>query len=312
MKIIRHLNNFSTEKNSIITIGAFDGVHLGHHAVILKLKEIAKRKNLVPYVMFFEPLPKEYFQKEKAPDRVSSLRDKIITLREYGIENIICIRFNEKFTNIEATDFIEKYLVGALKAKHIIIGDDFKFGKARKGDFDLLQKYSKNHDFAVDKLSTLNIENHRISSSLVRKAYKEHDLPKVRQLTNRRIVVTGRVIHGLKNGRKIGFNTANLKLPKNSVLKGVYLTKVTIDDKNYYGITNAGTRPTVCGKHNLLETHIFDFNQDIYQKHICIEILEFIRPEKKFGSFDELKNQISKDVITAKKIVSVGTVKLTN
>jgi riboflavin kinase/FMN adenylyltransferase len=305
MKIIRHLNRFSTENNSIITIGAFDGVHLGHQAVILKLKEIAKVKNLIPYVIFFEPLPKEYFQKEKAPNRVSSLRDKIITLRKYGIENIICIRFNEKFTNIEATDFIEKYLVSTLKTKHIIIGDDFKFGKARKGDFDLLQEYSTNHDFAVAKLSTLNIENHRISSSLVRNAFKEHDLPKVRQLTNRQIVVTGRVIHGQKNGRKIGFNTANLKLPKNSVLKGVYLTKVTIDSKSYFGVTNAGTRPTVCGKHNLLETHIFDFNQDIYQKHICVEMLEFIRPEKKFDSFDELKSQIAKDITTAKNLIKI-------
>ena len=303
MKIIRHLEHISTDKNSIVTIGAFDGVHLGHQAVISKLKQIAKDKNLTPYVIFFEPLPKEYFLKEQKLERIQNLRDKIISIRDTGIDNIVCLRFDKKLINIEAEEFIENYLVNKLKIKHIIVGDDFRFGKNRKGDFNLLQEFSKTHSFNIDKLSTMNIDNKRISSSLVRQAFQEHQLDSIRNFTNRKINITGRVIHGQKNGRKIGFNTANLKLPKNSVLKGVYFTKTTIDGNDYYGVTNAGTRPTVCGKHNLLETHLFDFNQDIYQKHICVEILDFIRPEIKFSNFEALVKQIKKDVEIAKNLI---------
>lgn len=302
MKIIRHLENFSSSKKSVVTIGSFDGVHLGHQSIINKLKDIANKENLTPYVIFFEPLPKEFFLKNIAPARIYSFRDKVINIKATGIENIICLRFDKKIINIEAETFIEEFLVNKLKIDHIIIGDDFKFGKGRKGDYDMLLKYSKKFDFSVDKLSALNIENKRVSSSLIRNALLEHDLNKAQKLLGHNFKINGRVIHGQKNGRKLGFHTANLKLPKNSALKGVFLTRIYIDNEVYYGVTNAGVRPTLDGKNFLLETHIFNFSKEIYKKHISVEILDFIRSEKKFNSFEELKTQINQDIETAKRL----------
>ncbi|APC96888.1 bifunctional riboflavin kinase/FAD synthetase [Francisella frigiditurris] len=302
MKVIRNLENFSSSKKSVVTIGSFDGVHLGHQSIINKLKDIANKENLTPFVIFFEPLPKEFFLKNAAPARIYSFRDKVINIKETGIENIICLKFDKKIINIEAEDFIKEFLVKKLKIDHILIGDDFKFGKDRKGDYDMLLKYSKKLGFTVDKLSTLNIENKRVSSSLIRNALLQHDLNKAQTLLGHNFKINGRVIHGQKNGRKLGFHTANLKLPKNSALKGVFLTKIYIDNETYFGVTNAGVRPTLDGKNFLLETHIFNFNKEIYKKHITVEILDFIRAEKKFNSFEELKTQINQDIQTAKRL----------
>ena len=304
MNIITHLNKLNSLEPTSVAIGAFDGVHLGHQAVINKLISISKLNDLTPYVMSFEPLPKEFFLKEKSLARIHDLRNKIINIKRAGIQNIICQRFDQKFANIDAETFIIEYLVKKLNVKHIIIGDDFRFGKARKGDFNLLKQLSKTNGFDVDMVSTLNLDNSRVSSSHVREAILNHDLNKAKELLGRSLKINSRIISGQQNGRKIGFHTANQKLPKNSALKGVYLTKVYIDDEIYYGVSNAGTRPTVDGKNNLFETHIFDFTQEIYRKHITVEILKFIRAERKFASFDELKTQIAKDINVAKKLIS--------
>ncbi|QIW09558.1 bifunctional riboflavin kinase/FAD synthetase [Francisella sp. LA112445] len=305
MKIITNLKKIKKSKPSAVAIGSFDGVHLGHQAIIKKLKSIAKKNQLETYILFFEPLPKEFFLKENAPTRIYDFRNKAINLHEFGLENIICQKFNSDFANIEAETFIKEYLVGKLNIKHIIVGDDFKFGKKRKGDYDLLEKFSCEYNFKVDKISTLNLDNHRISSSQIRQTIATHDLKQTNKLLGKTFKINSRVIHGQKNGRKIGFHTANQKLPKNSALKGVFLTKVHFENnESYYGISNAGTRPTIDGKNNLLETHIFNFDKDIYGKHITTEIVDFIREEKKFKSFEELKFQISQDVKKAKSLIT--------
>lgn len=304
MKIITNLNKTKDSLPKAIAIGSFDGIHLGHQAIVKKLLTIAKENNLVPYILFFEPLPKEFFSKERAPLRIYDFRNKVINLHKLGVEYIICQKFNTKFANITAKEFIEEFLVKKLNTKHIIVGDDFKFGKNRGGDYELLNQYSQTHDFSVDKVSTLNLDNHRISSSDIRQAITNHDLAEANKLLGESLKINSRIIHGKKNGRKIGFNTTNQKLPKNSALKGVYLTRIFIDDEIFYGVTNAGTRPTIDGKNNLLETHIFNFNRDIYGKHITTEIVSFIRTEIKFNSFEELKSQIFKDIQTAKKIIT--------
>lgn len=303
MKITTHFKKMKTESPTAIAIGSFDGVHLGHQAIIKKLRSIASQNNLIPFVLFFEPLPKEFFIGDKAPSRIYDFRNKILNIQKVGIENVICQKFNQKFASIEAESFID-FLTQKLNVKHIIIGDDFKFGKNRKGDFNLLKTLETEKDFTVDRVSTLNLDNHRVSSTDIRKAFKSQDINKIVELLGDSYKLNGRVIHGQQNGRKIGFHTANLKLPKNSVLKGVFLTRVTIDNQIYYGVTNAGTRPTVDGNNNLLETHIFDFNKDIYNKHITVEIISFIRSEKKFSSFAELKEQITKDTQIAKKMIT--------
>ena len=302
MKIITDINKHSSLSPKAIAIGSFDGVHLGHQAIISELKKISKSNNLEPYIFFFEPLPKEFFMKENAPLRVYDFRNKVLNIEKNGIDNIICQNFNQKFANISAENFVD-FLIKKLSVKHIIIGDDFKFGKARKGDYELLKKLSVENGFTVDKISTLNLDNHRVSSTDIRKAFASHDLETVTELLGSPYQINGRVINGQQNGRKIGFHTANLKLLKSSVLKGVFLTKTHIDGKSYYGVTNAGTRPTVDGKNNLLETHLFDFSDDIYGKHITVEILKFIRAEKKFANFNELKEQIAKDIQTAKAMI---------
>ena len=304
MQITTNFNKLNIPSSTTVAIGSFDGVHLAHQAIINKLLHLSKTHNLIPYVFFFEPLPKEFFMKDKAPSRIYDFRNKVINIIDSGVDNIICQKFNQEFANIEAETFIENYLVKKLKVKHIIVGDDFKFGKNREGDCDLLKKLSSKYGYTVDILSTLLAGDNRISSSRIRKAIADNDIDKATDLLGKPLKVNSRIIHGQKNGRKIGFHTANQKLLKNSVLKGVYLTKTYIDNKTYYGITNAGTRPTIDGKNKLLETHIFDFNEYIYSKHITVEILDFIRPEKKFDSFDELKNQIELDIKTAKKQIS--------
>lgn len=302
MKIISSLNKSISSTAKAIAIGSFDGVHLGHQSIINELIKTSETNSLEPFILFFEPLPKEFFMKEKAPLRVYDFRNKVINIKKTGIENIICQQFNQKIANIDAEHFVN-FLTKELNVKHIIVGDDFKFGKARKGDYELLKKLSTKNNFSVDKVSTLNLDNHRVSSTDIRKAFTNYDLKNVTELLGKSYQINGRVIHGQQNGRKIGFHTANLKLIKNSVLKGVFLTKTYIGDKSYYGVTNAGTRPTVDGKNNLLETHFFDFSHDIYGKHITVEILKFIRAEKKFANFAELKDQISKDIQTAKKMI---------
>ncbi|MED7787511.1 bifunctional riboflavin kinase/FAD synthetase [Francisella sp. 19X1-34] len=305
MKIITNLKKIKNSKPSVVAIGSFDGVHLGHQAIIKKLKSIAKENKLEAYILFFEPLPKEFFLKENAPTRIYDFRNKAINLHALGLENIICQKFNSDFANIEAEKFIKEYLVDRLNIKHIIVGDDFKFGKKRKGDYDLLKKFSGEYDFKVDKISTLNLDNHRISSSQIRQAIANHDLEQTHKLLGRSFKINSRVIHGQKNGRKIGFHTANQKLLKNSALKGVFLTKVHFkNNESFYGISNAGTRPTIDGKSNLLETHIFNFDKDIYGEHITTEIIDFIRAEKKFNSFEELKSQISQDIKKAKSLIT--------
>ncbi|MGQ4001458.1 bifunctional riboflavin kinase/FAD synthetase [Francisellaceae bacterium CB299] len=302
MKIITDINKLISTAPKAIAIGSFDGVHLGHQAIIAELKKISQTYNLEPYIFFFEPLPKEFFMKENAPSRVYDFRNKVLNIKKTGIDNVICQKFNQKFANIDANDFVD-FLTKKLNVKHIIVGDDFKFGKARKGNYELLKKLSAENDFTVDKISTLNLDNHRVSSTDIRKAFLNSDLETVTDLLGHPYQINGRVIHGQQNGRKIGFHTANLKLLKNSILKGVFLTKTYINSNSYYGVTNAGTRPTVDGKSNLLETHLFDFSDDIYGKHITVEIVRFIRAEKKFASFDELKKHIAKDIQTAKKMI---------
>lgn len=304
MRITTALNKITNSKPTAVAIGSFDGVHLGHQAIIEKLISIAKENNLIPYILFFEPLPKEFFLKEKAPLRIYDFRNKVINLNKFGIDNIICQKFNQKFANIEAQDFIENFLIKKLNTKHIIVGDDFRFGYKRMGDYGLLREFSETHSFMVDKVSTLNLDNHRVSSSQIRQAISEHDLSQANKLLGASLKFNSRVIHGQKNGRKIGFHTANQKLLRNSALKGVFLSKVYIDNEVFYGVTNAGTRPTIDGHNNLLETHIFNFDRDIYGKHITTEIIDFIRTEKKFGSFNELKSQISQDAETAKNLIS--------
>lgn len=283
-----------------LTIGNFDGVHLGHQAVIKNLKDICEKMNLSTAVMLFEPQPLEFFG-SNPPLRLTSLAEKLHYLALLGIDFVVCVKFNQDFAKLSAHDFVEKMLLQKLKINLLQVGDDFRFGKGRVGDFNLLQELGIKHNFTVLNSHSFNLKDQRISSSLIRDCLLNHDFLQINQLLGRDYSLFGKVIDGKKLGRTLGFPTANLLLRKNFPLKGVFAVTVKINNqKPLHAIANLGNRPSVDGFNNLCEVHIFDFSADLYGQLIEVCFHKFIRDEIKFSSLDELKTQIHQDLITAK------------
>ena len=254
--------------------------------------------------MTFVPHPKVYFKKTDSNFNIITNNYKKNFLNSLGVENYIEYKFNKTLSNLDAVDFIEKILVKQLRVKKIIVGKDFRFGKNRKGDTSLLKKLSSKHSYKLSIIGHVKNKktNLKFSSSIIRKNINEGSFEKVSQALGRNWFMEGKIIKGNQKARLINFPTANMK-PGNHILpkKGVYCVNVTFSGNLYKGIANFGERPTVKGVNLLLETHIFDFNRDIYGKELTVEFLTFIRSEKKFKDFKSLTSQIKKDVITAKK-----------
>lgn len=291
------------KKGCILSIGNFDGVHLGHQLVIKKLTEQSKRMALPVVLMLFEPQPLEFFYAQNAPVRLMCLREKIIQLKSLSIDNICMIKFNQNIANYSADDFIRDFLVKKLNVKHLIVGDDFHFGKARCGDFTLLQKKGLQHGFMVENTPACFSKGVRVSSTLIRNALGIGDLGTVKQMLGRDYAVCGKVIHGNKQGRTIGFPTANIQMfKKDTPLIGVYAVTMTgIDNKEINGIANIGVRPTVGGVQKMmLEIHLFNFNQEIYGQYVAVHFKQKIRDEVRFDSMSQLKAQIERDIIICK------------
>lgn len=302
MQLIRGIHNIKSTDNPdenngcVLTIGNFDGVHLGHQQVIKALVEKAKRLNCVATVLVFEPQPQELFSPESAPARLTLLRDKYVLLERLGVERLICVNFNRKFAQLTATHFVEQLLVEKLKVKHLIIGDDFHFGKNRQGNFATLCQAGKTFGFGVSDTASYKVSACRISSTEIRKALENNKLDEAEQMLGRPYSIIGRVFHGDKRGRELGFPTANVLLKRRvSPVSGVYVVKVNTIDCAYFGVANIGSRPTVSGVRQQLEVHIFNFEQDIYGQSIEVVLLNKLREEQRFNSLDELKQQISKD-----------------
>ena len=259
---IRGLHNLqSYNQRSVVTIGSFDGVHLGHQAILQQVKATAAMLGLPSVVMTFEPQPQEYFSGEKAPARLMRLREKIDALLEFGIDRVVCLQFNRVLRNLTASEFIHQVLVDGLSIKHLIVGDDFRFGCDRSGDFRMLAEFGKNCDFDVQDTKTLEIDNERISSTRVREFLQQADFGRASQLLGRPFSIKGRVVYGQQVGRKLGFPTANVQLNRYSApLTGVYAVLVDIDGMSYQGAANVGIRPTVGDLVKpILEVHLFDF-----------------------------------------------------
>ena len=289
----------------VLSIGNFDGVHLGHRKVIEKLAAQGKKMDLPVVVMMFEPQPLEFFLGENAPSRLMRLREKVIQFKSLPVDKLLIVRFNQTFADYEAEDFITDFLLNKLKIKHLVVGDDFHFGKARRGNFAMLKEKGLLFGFEVEDTRSLYMENHRVSSTLIRDALGSGDLAKAKRMLGRDYSVCGRVAHGNKRGRTIGFPTANiLMFRKNTPVTGVYAVTMTgIDNKIIPGIANVGTRPTVAGgKKVILETHLFDFEKEIYGQYVEVHFKQKIRDEICFKSFDELKVQIKKDIVIAKLV----------
>jgi riboflavin kinase/FMN adenylyltransferase len=284
-------------QNCVATIGNFDGLHLGHRTVIAKVVQIAKEQNLVPTVITFHPLPQTYLRPDKPTLRLLSLRQKIEQLASMGIKQIVCLRFNETLSKLSPLAFIEEYLVKALKVRCLLVGEDFRFGHKQAGNIDTLQLGAQTFGFILKPLTLLQEKDNKISSTDIRHALVQGDMPRVKALLGRNYRLKSRVKPGAQRGRLLGFPTVNFSVPKNQrLLAGVFASKVIIDDKSYWGVTNAGTRPTVDGKHYLIETHILDFNQNVYGKMITVEFLNKIRDEMRFNDVEELKQRIQQDI----------------
>jgi len=305
MQLIRGIHNIQSQDHGcVLTIGNFDGVHLGHARVITALIEKAKALNCTPAVMIFEPQPQELFSPETAPARLTRLRDKYILLKKLGVERLICVNFHREFACKSAEDFIEQLLVKQLGIKHLIIGDDFRFGKSRMGDFSLLKQAGEKFNFAVSDTASFKLEDCRISSTQIRNALEQDLLADAEKMLGRAYSIVGRVFHGDKRGRQLGFPTANVLLKRRvSPISGVYVVEVKTVEHSFYGVANIGSRPTVSGIRQQLEVHIFNFNEDIYGQTIEVVMLKKLRDEIKFSSLDDLKKQISQDSEQAQAFV---------
>ena len=291
MKIIRNTN--LEQLPCVVTIGNFDGVHLGHQALLTEVKKRAHDLKLESAVITFEPNPKDYFSQNKPQTRISSLREKIELFNEIKIDRVHIIKFNQEFSKVTANEFIS-VLIKKLKVKEIVVGEDFCFGVGREGSIKQLSKSS----MELNIKNKILIDGKRISSTLIRNLLANDKLYEANKYIGRPYSISGKVVHGEKRGRKIGFPTANIHMRHNRPpLKGVFAVKF----QNHFGVANLGIRPSIKGEKKLqLEVHLLNFSSDLYGQHVSVIFLKKLRDEKKFKSLDELKEQIKLDVIKAK------------
>ena len=313
MQLIRGVYNLTTKSDlksgCVLTIGNFDGVHLGHQQILNRLREKSAEFGLPSVVMVFEPQPREFFTKKHehhtAPARLMRLRDKFHYLAQTGVDYLLCVRFNQAFASQQPEAFIQHLLVDQLNVKYLSVGDDFHFGAKRAGNFDTLKQAGEQFGFMVENSHSHCVGHNRISSSLIRKALQADDLALVEQLLGKPYSIRGRVAHGNKLGRTIGFPTANIMLNRLvNPIQGVYAVEVETQQGKFQGIANVGNRPTINGTKPLLEVHLFDFADTIYGQAIEVSFLHKVRSEIKFESFEALKLQIEKDVASVKRYFS--------
>ena len=299
MELIRGLQNIRSKHcGCVATIGNFDGVHLGHQAVLGQLAEKAAELNLPTTLITFEPQPMEYFVPDKVPARLTRFREKILVLQRYSVDRVCCLSFNNKLAKLSAEDFIEQVLVQKLGIKYLVVGDDFRFGANRTGTFEMLVEAGKRYGFQVVSMHTFEIDNERVSSTRIRSALEKGEMSNAEKLLGRRYRMSGRVAHGEKLGRELGFPTANIHLHRQaSAIQGIFIVEVFgLNEEPLQGVASIGTRPTVNETKALLEVFLLDFNQDIYGRHIQVSFLKKLRDEEKFDSLDELIEQIQLDV----------------
>jgi len=304
MELIRGIHNLQHQpQGCVLSIGNFDGIHLGHRAVLSRLLKEAERLQVPSTVMTFEPQPAELFAGKNAPGRLSRLRDKFVQLEKLNLDRLLCVSFTHQFANLSADQFIEELLIKKLNVKFLVIGDDFHFGYQRLGDFALLKEAGKKYGFEVVDTKSLSQDTCRVSSTRIRSALAKGELQQAEQMLGRKYSIAGRVGHGRKLGRTIGVPTANLFLKRRvSPVSGVFVVSILgIDNKTYTGVANIGCRPTVNGERQQLEVHIFDFEGDLYGRQLEVLLESKLRDETRFESFAELKVQIDKDIQQARE-----------
>jgi riboflavin kinase/FMN adenylyltransferase len=309
MQFVRGLHNLKPEhRNCAVTIGNFDGVHHGHQALLRLLSDKAREKNIPAALMSFDPLPHEYFAHNRPAPRLTSARERYTAIAELDEplrpDMLLILRFDDVLAQLSAEEFVTRVLVDALAVKAVVIGDDFRFGKGRTGDFDYLKNAGDSYGFEVLALSTHSVDNMRVSSTAIREALLEDRLFDAERMLGKPYRICGRVAHGDKRGRTIGFPTANIRLNRPAIpLSGVYTATLCSPQLgDVPGIANIGKRPTVDGERDQLEVHLFDFDRDIYGMNICVSFNDKIRDERKFESFELLRQQIERDCTRAREL----------
>lgn len=298
LKIIHSISNFTSREKTLVTIGTFDGVHFGHQQILKKLVANAKKEQKKSVLLTFFPHPRMVLQKESSLELINTIHEKSALLEKTGLDYLIIHPFSKEFSRLTALEFVRDVLVNQLNIFKLIIGYDHHFGKNREGNIEQLTEYSELYDFSVEEIPAQDIDEVSISSTKVRKALASGHLKTANKYLGYNYMLTGTVVNGKQLGGKIGFPTANIHIKETYKLipkTGVYVVKSTIDKKVIFGMMNIGNRPTVQGKHQTIEVHFFDFNQDLYHQNLTIEILYFLRDEQKFDSVKSLIHQLKKD-----------------
>ena len=303
MELIRGRHNLrARHRGCVATIGNFDGVHRGHRALLARLAEQSRRLGVPSLLMTFEPQPLEFLRPQVAPPRITGLRDKLAALTATELDRVLIVRFDARFAAVSAEDFVDQLLVRELGVRYLLIGDDFRFGQGRRGDAALLEARAGEHGFGLERLSTVSHSGERVSSTRVRQALQAGDLTLAADLLGRPYRISGRVARGDALGRTIGFPTANLVFHRSKpALEGVFVVKVHGLGEPRQGVASLGTRPTVNGQDLRLEVHLFDFDGDLYGRHLEVEFLQRLRGEERFDSMEAMRLQIERDAAAARE-----------
>ena len=307
MKIYRSIEDYDEDKRSVVTIGTFDGIHLGHQEILSRLIKSSKNKDLNSVVLTFFPHPRIILNKYNEVKMIDTLDEKIIHLNEIGIDSLIIHPFDRNFSLLSANQFIKDFLVDKLKIKHIIIGYDHRFGKGREASVTDLKNYANDYDFTVEEIKAQEIEKITVSSTKIRNSINQGDIKTTEKYLGRYFNLKGKVVKGDGLGKKINYPTANIFIEETYKIipkDGVYLVETIIKDKLFNGMMNIGHRPTIGTKNKSIEVHLFNFNEDIYGQVISIKMISKIRDEKKFSSIQALKEQLVKDENYCLKLIN--------
>lgn len=305
---ITDISTFTSPKPTVITIGTFDGVHLGHQKIINKVVESARRENLLATIFTFFPHPRMIVQHDNSLKLIHTLSEKKEALKALGVDLLIVQPFNEEFANLTAEDFVHKLLIERLNAKKVIIGYDHRFGKGRTADIKDMERFGEQYGFAVEEIPVEEINEVSVSSTAIRNALLSGKMDIAERYLAAPYSLTGTVVHGMKLGRSIGYPTANIVVDDKYKLipkDGVYAVYSLINQQKVYGMMSIGKNPTIEGKGSSIEVHFFDFNSDIYDQQITIYFIKYLREEQKFDSIELLKQQIANDERAARKAIAL-------
>ncbi len=309
MELVRGLHNLRAEhRGCVVTIGNFDGVHLGHRATLERLREHARRIALPATVVTFEPTPREFLNPARAPGRLTRLREKLVLLGRERVERCVVLRFDSHLQHVRGRQFIEELLLRRLDARRIVVGHDFRFGYRREADVEMLRAAGPMHGFEVEVVEPLLLDGVRVSSAAVREALASGDLERAAHLLGRRYSMQGRVMAGNRLGHKLGYPTANMRLHRLvAPLGGIFAVRVHgVCERPMPGVASLGTRPTVNGTERLLEAHLFDFDGDLYHRHLEVEFVAKLREERKFASLEAMVMQMHEDARRAREVLKGG------